>query len=159
VFDQKTVDPKRTTVIGLPFPQIGIFSFNAIVVDTEIDEFTGQVAVKRAWSAGRRRARGQSDAGGGPDRRRLRTRAWAGRSPRRWFGTGPRLANPTLMDYKIPTFAEAPYELNAIIVESHEPSGPFGAKSVGEIGINAGGCGHYKLGWHSHRDSASVGYH
>jgi CO/xanthine dehydrogenase Mo-binding subunit len=41
------------------------------------------------------------------------------------------------MDYKIPTFAEAPYELDAIIVESHEPSGPFGAKSVGEIGINA----------------------
>ena len=50
---------------------------------------------------------------------------------------GPRLANPTLMDYKIPTFAEVPYELDAIIVESHEPSGPFGAKSVGEIGINA----------------------
>ena len=50
---------------------------------------------------------------------------------------GARLANPTLMDYKIPTFAELPAELKAIIVETHEPSGPFGAKSVGEIGINA----------------------
>ena len=50
---------------------------------------------------------------------------------------GPRLANPTLMDYKIPTFQDAPYEMHALIVESHEPSGPFGAKSVGEIGINA----------------------
>jgi len=26
--------------------------------------------------------------------------------------------------------------LQSIIVESHDPSGPFGAKSVGEIGIN-----------------------
>jgi CO/xanthine dehydrogenase Mo-binding subunit len=47
-----------------------------------------------------------------------------------------RLANPTLMDYKIPTFEEAPKVLQSIIVETHEPSGPFGAKSVGEIGIN-----------------------
>jgi CO/xanthine dehydrogenase Mo-binding subunit len=41
------------------------------------------------------------------------------------------------MDYKIPTFAELPEVLKAYIVESHEPTGPFGAKSVGEIGMNA----------------------
>jgi CO/xanthine dehydrogenase Mo-binding subunit len=41
------------------------------------------------------------------------------------------------MDYKIPTFMEAPSELRAIIVESHDPRGPYGAKSVGEIGINS----------------------
>jgi putative selenate reductase molybdopterin-binding subunit len=40
------------------------------------------------------------------------------------------------MDYKIPTFIEAPLELYSIIVESDDPTGPFGAKSVGEIGIN-----------------------
>jgi CO/xanthine dehydrogenase Mo-binding subunit len=50
---------------------------------------------------------------------------------------GGKLANPTLMDYKIPTFAELPDELRAYIVESPEPTGPFGAKSVGEIGMNA----------------------
>jgi CO/xanthine dehydrogenase Mo-binding subunit len=49
---------------------------------------------------------------------------------------GARLANPSLMDYKIPTFAELPESLRAYLVESNEPSGPFGAKSVGEIGIN-----------------------
>jgi CO/xanthine dehydrogenase Mo-binding subunit len=49
---------------------------------------------------------------------------------------GARLANPSLMDYKIPTFAELPETLQAFLVESNEPSGPFGAKSVGEIGIN-----------------------
>jgi CO/xanthine dehydrogenase Mo-binding subunit len=40
------------------------------------------------------------------------------------------------MDYKIPTFEEAPKVMQSIIVETHDPSGPFGAKSVGEIGIN-----------------------
>jgi len=50
---------------------------------------------------------------------------------------GARLANPSLMDYKIPTFAEMPETLRSYLVESNEPSGPFGAKSVGEIGINA----------------------
>ena len=47
-----------------------------------------------------------------------------------------RLANPSLMDYKIPTFAETPATLRAYLIESDEPSGPFGAKSVGELGIN-----------------------
>jgi CO/xanthine dehydrogenase Mo-binding subunit len=50
---------------------------------------------------------------------------------------GAQIANPTLMDYKIPTFMEAPSELHAIIVESNDPRGPYGAKSVGEIGINS----------------------
>ena len=49
---------------------------------------------------------------------------------------GARLANPSMMDYKIPTMAELPATLRAYLVESDEPSGPFGAKSVGEIGIN-----------------------
>ena len=50
---------------------------------------------------------------------------------------GAQIANPTLMDYKIPTFVEAPSELYSIIVESNDPTGPYGAKSVGEIGINS----------------------
>jgi 4-hydroxybenzoyl-CoA reductase subunit alpha len=36
------------------------------------------------------------------------------------------------MEYKVPTSLDLP-EIKAIIVESDEPSGPFGAKSVGEI--------------------------
>ena len=48
-----------------------------------------------------------------------------------------RLANPTLMDYKVPTCLDAPHAIHPIIVENAEPDGPFGAKGVGEIGINA----------------------
>lgn len=41
------------------------------------------------------------------------------------------LINRTLGDYKIATALDVP-ELDAIIIETHEPAGPFGAKEVGE---------------------------
>lgn len=45
-----------------------------------------------------------------------------------------RIVNANLADYKIPTAVDMP-PLETIIVESHEPNGPFGAKEVGEGGI------------------------
>ena len=157
VFDQKTVDPKRTAVIGLPFPQIGIFSFNAVVVDSEIDEVTGKVTVQRAWSAADvGRAVNPMLVEGQIEGAFVQGMGWALTEEMVW--DGPRLANPTLMDYKIPTFAEAPYELDAIIVESHEPSGPFGAKSVGRDRHQRRGGGDRECGEHRHRPSAFVVY-
>lgn len=44
------------------------------------------------------------------------------------------LKNPSFRDYHIPTSEEIP-EIETEIVETYEPSGPYGAKSVGEIGI------------------------
>ena len=41
---------------------------------------------------------------------------------------GARLANPSLLDYKVPGFLDTPYEIHTIIVETPEPDGPFGAK-------------------------------
>lgn len=135
VFDQKTVDPKRATVTGLPFPQIGIFTFNAMAVEVEMDETTGKCAVQRAWSAcDVGRAVNPQMVEGQIEGAFVQGLGFALVEEMVW--DGPRLANPTLMDYKIPTFQEAPKLLQPIIVESHDPSGPFGAKSVGEIGIN-----------------------
>ncbi len=135
VFDQKTFDPKRCTTLGLPFPQIGIFSFGALVTEVEIDDATGRVRVLGAWSAcdlgyaiNPAMARGQVEGAF------VQGMGYALTEELVW--DGGRLANPTLMDYKIPTVAELPATLRAYLVESEEPSGPFGAKSVGELGIN-----------------------
>jgi CO/xanthine dehydrogenase Mo-binding subunit len=135
VFDQKIIDPKRASAIGLPFPQIGVFVFSAVAADVEIDEATGKCEVLRGWSAcdvGRainpRMVEGQIEGAF------VQGLGFALFEELVWEGA--QIANPTLMDYKIPTFLEAPAEIEAIIVESNEPSGPFGAKSVGEIGIN-----------------------
>lgn len=46
-----------------------------------------------------------------------------------------RLINSSFMKYKVPTRMEVG-NIDVEFVESYEPSGPFGAKSVGEIGID-----------------------
>ena len=48
---------------------------------------------------------------------------------------GGHLINPTFMDYKIPGVHEVPHEIFPIIIENPEPSGPFGARGIGEPGL------------------------
>lgn len=45
------------------------------------------------------------------------------------------MVNSSFMQYKIPTRADLP-EIRVEFVESYEPTGPFGAKSIGEVVIN-----------------------
>jgi 4-hydroxybenzoyl-CoA reductase subunit alpha len=45
--------------------------------------------------------------------------------------TDGRMNTPSLLEYRIPTVYETP-EIVTILVESHDPGGPFGAKEVGE---------------------------
>ncbi|MFQ5912832.1 MAG: xanthine dehydrogenase family protein molybdopterin-binding subunit [Nitrospinota bacterium] len=44
------------------------------------------------------------------------------------------VVNPTMLDYKMPTTVDMP-EVVPIYVENHDPTGPFGAKGVGEPGL------------------------
>lgn len=44
-----------------------------------------------------------------------------------------RVVNPDLMDYRVFTAADMP-RIDTIIIETHDPTGPFGAKGVGEMG-------------------------
>jgi len=45
-----------------------------------------------------------------------------------------KILNSNLAEYKIPTSMDMP-DLEAIIIESDEPNGPYGAKEVGEGAI------------------------
>lgn len=135
VFDQPAVDPKRAVVRGLPFPQIGVYAFGALAVEVEVDETTGKVEVKRAWTvADVGRAINRQSVEGQLEGAFVQGMGFALTEEMVW--DGPRLANPTLMDYKVPTTLDVPYEIHSHIVEHPEPDGPFGAKGVGEIGIN-----------------------
>ena len=124
VFDQKTVDPKRASVTGLPFPQIGGFVFNATVVEVDVDDATGKCRVESAWSAcdvGRainpQMVEGQIEGGF------VQGLGYALFEEMVW--NGAQIANPSLMDYKIPTFVEAPSQLHAIIVEIERSERPL----------------------------------
>lgn len=46
-----------------------------------------------------------------------------------------RILNPALRTYRIPTAQDVP-PIEIILVEQADPNGPFGAKGIGEIGIN-----------------------
>ncbi|MFI5016467.1 MAG: xanthine dehydrogenase family protein molybdopterin-binding subunit [Dongiales bacterium] len=136
VFERMTHDPKRALAQGLPFPRIGVFSFGAVVVETETDEVTGKTRIVEAWSA--------ADVGRAINPQLVEVQLEGAFVQGMGFALveemvwdGPRLANPSLMDYKVPGSRDTPYDIHAIIIEAPEPDGPFGAKGVGEIGINA----------------------
>jgi putative selenate reductase molybdopterin-binding subunit len=46
-----------------------------------------------------------------------------------------KVLNPTFLDYKLPTALDIP-EMETILVETDEPSGPYGAKAAGEVPID-----------------------
>ncbi len=46
------------------------------------------------------------------------------------------ILNPSFLDYKIPTAADIP-NIKSIIIEEHDPDGPFGAKGVAETSMTA----------------------
>ena len=51
------------------------------------------------------------------------------------FSEKGKMINPSFMEYKIPSSRDVP-EIKTILVETYDPTGPFGAKSVAEININ-----------------------
>jgi CO/xanthine dehydrogenase Mo-binding subunit/CO/xanthine dehydrogenase FAD-binding subunit len=51
-----------------------------------------------------------------------------------WYGGAP--TDPQLIDYAIPSAAMMP-KLHVAFADSYEPSGPYGAKGLGEIGLDA----------------------
>ena len=136
VFDQPTHDPKRAIALGLPFPRIGVFSFAALGVDVDVDKVSGQVSVREAWSA--------ADVGRAINPKLVEVQLHGGFVQGLGYSLyeemvwdGPRLANPSLMDYKVPTMRDVPDAIHTYIIEDPDPTGPFGAKGAGEIGLNA----------------------
>lgn len=48
---------------------------------------------------------------------------------------GGQIANPSLIDYKVPTFKDSPPYFATILIEDENGPGPYGAKGMGEGGI------------------------
>ncbi len=45
------------------------------------------------------------------------------------------LKNGNLVDYKVPTFMDADFETEVVLVEQAHPEGPYGVKGIGEPGV------------------------
>jgi 4-hydroxybenzoyl-CoA reductase subunit alpha len=107
------------------------YSFTAHVVECDVDVETGRVTVERVWCA--------HDCG-----RALNPMLVAGQIEGSvYMGIAEALledhdvnrfglhAGPSLLDYRIPTSVDTP-DIQALIVESVDPEGPYGAKEAGE---------------------------
>ncbi len=125
---ESTTTPMNTeTGQGNPFQ---IFCYATQIADVEVDTETGMVKVLRIVAA--------HDVGKAINPAFVEGQIYGGIG----FGLGQammenmvtkdgRVLNPNLTDYLIPTAEDMP-EIKPILVEENEPSGPFGAKMIGE---------------------------
>jgi len=136
IFDQDTVDPKRAVVSGLPFGRIGAWVYTAQVVELDVDVGTGQVDIVNSWVAiDLGKAVNPQLVEGQMEGSFVQGQGYALFEEMVWDEA--RLINPTMMDYKAPGSMDVPYNIETIIVEHPDYTGPYGAKSCGEIGIVA----------------------
>ena len=111
------------------------YSYSAQVAEVSVDRETGEVTVHKVWAA--------HDCG-----RALNPVSVEGQVIGSvWMGLGQALQeemvwkdglliNPGMLEYKSPSAVESP-EVEAIIVESVDPEGPFGAKEASEGSLAA----------------------
>src|SRR5580765_4738593 len=111
------------------------YSYSAQVAEVSVDEDTGEVDVHKVWAA--------HDCG-----RALNPVSVEGQIIGSvWMGMGQALTeemvwkdgmlmNPGLLEYRSPSSVESP-DVEAIIVESVDPEGPFGAKECSEGSLAA----------------------
>jgi len=111
------------------------YSYSAQVAEVSVDEETGEVTVHKVWAA--------HDCG-----RALNPVSVEGQIIGSvWMGMGQALTeelvwkdgmlmNPGLLEYRSPSSVESP-DVEAIIVESVDPEGPFGAKECSEGSLAA----------------------
>ena len=127
-YNPATVALDPETGQGKPF---ATYVYATQIAEVDVDDETGEVEVIRIVAVARLRHGDQSDAGRRPGRgrhldgRRLRA---AGRDPVRLAGPAD---NPNLTNYIMPTSLDMP-KIEVDIVDSYDPTGPFGAKGVGE---------------------------
>ncbi len=113
------------------------YSFTAHVAEVECDPETGFVSVKKIWVAhdcGRALSpvavEGQMEGSAymGFGEALFETQTYKPAA----VGHGPGIhQGPSLLEYRMPTSLDTP-ELHALIIESVDPEGPYGAKEAGE---------------------------
>lgn len=124
------VDPKREWVDNPSGQLSAAFSFGTTIVEVKVDPETGQVEVLDVWASqdvGRALnppvIEAQFEGGvamGGQGGMLTEYHLW----------DGGRVLNPSQVEYRLPLAPDMP-NIHSIIVESHDPEGPYGAKEAG----------------------------
>ncbi len=122
-FDPDTTPLDPETGEGNPY---ATFAFAAQLAEIEIDILTGEVTVKKIVAA--------HDVGKAINPDCVKGQIYGGVAMGLGFALMEEFApgkTVSLKDYHVPTFSDMP-DVQVIIVEDAEPTGPYGAKGVGE---------------------------
>jgi CO/xanthine dehydrogenase Mo-binding subunit len=125
------MDTGKEFVIG--FPHL-LFSYSAHLVCIEVDELTGGIAVKSYLAA--------TEAGRVLNPQAFEQQVQGAIAQGIGYALSEevilkkgRIVNPDFATYIIPGALDIP-EMVSLAVEAFEPSGPYGMKGVGEVGMN-----------------------
>ena len=125
------LDTGKEFVIG--FPHL-LFSYAAHLVCIEVDELTGAIAVKAYLAA--------TEAGRVINPQSFEQQVQGAIAQGIGYALSEevllkegRIVNPDFATYIIPGTMDIP-EMVSLAVEAYEPSGPYGMKGVGEVGMN-----------------------
>lgn len=122
--------PKDVRIEGVNFPPFPAYIFGTQIAEVEIDTETGRVEVTAFHSAHDvGKAISPMGCEGQIEGALLNGVGWLF-SEEIVFENGV-VTNPTLLDYKLPTTLDVP-KMVPLLVEEADPTGPFGAKGIGE---------------------------
>ena len=109
------------------------YAYGAHGVEVEVDRETGQVKILRYIAA--------HDAGRAINPMLLEGQVYGGVTMGIGYALTERLilhngsvVNPNFLDYKMLTARDVP-DIEAVVIETNDPLGPFGAKGIGEPGL------------------------
>jgi CO/xanthine dehydrogenase Mo-binding subunit len=126
----KFTPPKDVRIEGVNFPPFPAYIFGAQVAEVEVDTETGRVEVV-AFHSAHDVGKAISPIGcEGQIEGALSVAVGWLLSEEMVFENGI-VTNPTLLDYKLPTTLDVP-KMHPLLVEEPDPTGPFGAKGIGE---------------------------
>ena len=110
------------------------YTFGTQGVEVEVDEETGEVRILKMVAV--------HDVGRVLNRQTLEGQTYGGLAQGLGYAlyeqvlmADGRIQNPSFTDYKIPTAGELDFPIELDFVETDDPTGPFGAKGVGEPGL------------------------
>ena len=106
------------------------YSFTAQVAQLSIDPQTGMTTIDRIWCAHDLGRVLHPEIAEGQIEGCVYMGVGEAMSEEQAYADG-RMTTPSLLEYRIPTVFDTP-EIEAILIESRDPGGPFGAKEVGE---------------------------
>ena len=109
------------------------YSFCVQAVEVEVDYATGQVKVIDAVTVHDSGAALNPAAAEGQAVGAMAMGLGAALSEELVYEQG-RLVNPSLLDYRAPRASDLP-RVRAVLLDGHDPAGPYGAKGIGEIGV------------------------